>query len=486
MRSKPVLRWIGLGAVLCRGWSCSGDAAAPVPRPVVSSASMRENSLNTVSAFVKVETQRADSAQVSCTATASVEKTPFTPMASGPLEIAVFGLLPGTDYQCVVAAVGPGGLVRSDPIAYRTPALPAAVQGVRLQMTGAPPSGYVMTEVARDTAVVTLAFDSVGQVRWYRAFPSHLGDLAMGTEQLATGNFTVYVGASTGAQPVDGRYIEFKPNGDIVREYVAGAPYYTDSHELQLSFAGGAVASAQLFGYDVRPTDLTALGGRANQPVAGHFLVRQSVSGATEFFWNAWDHFTLADWVFVPANLASLSSIDFDHPNSLAIDRDGNYIVSFAGLGEITRIDASNGQMLWRLGGRHNQFSIVGDPLGGFGFQHDVRVLENGDLLFFDNGLLHNPPESRALEYRLDLAKMTATLVWQYRHLPAVFNPFVGSVQRLRNGNTLVGYGAVNRMTEVAPSGQVVWEGQLTINGQSVPFFYRVRRVASLYGYQAP
>jgi hypothetical protein len=24
--------------------------------------------------------------------------------------------------------------------------------------------------------------------------------------------------------------------------------------------------------------------------------------------------------------------------------------------------------------GRHNQFTIVGDPLGGFGFQHDVRV----------------------------------------------------------------------------------------------------------------
>jgi hypothetical protein len=232
--------------------------------------------------------------------------------------------------------------------------------------------------------------------------------------------------------------------------------------------------------------DLTTLGGRPGQPVAGHILVRQSASGATEFLWSAWDHFSLADWLFVPANLSSYASIDFDHPNSLALDRDGNYIVSFAGLGEITKIDTVTGQMRWRLGGRHNQFSIVGDPLGGFGFQHDVRVLENGDLLFFDNGLVHTPPESRALQYRLDLKKMTATLVWEYRHEPPVFNAFVGSVQRFQNGNTLIGYGAANLMTEVSPSGQVIWEARLTIDGQSVPFFYRVRRIASLYRYQHP
>jgi hypothetical protein len=41
-------------------------------------------------------------------------------------------------------------------------------------------------------------------------------------------------------------------------------------------------------------------------------------------------------------------------------------------------------------------------------------------------------------------------------------------------------------MTEVSPSGQVIWEGRLTVDGQSVPFFYRVRRIVSLYRYQHP
>jgi len=81
---------------------------------------------------------------------------------------------------------------------------------------------------------------------------------------------------------------------------------------------------------------------------------------------------------------------------------------------------------------------------------------------------------------------MTATLVWQYRHDPPVFNPFVGSAERFQSGNTLLGYGAHDLMTEVTSSGQVVWEGRLTIDGQPVPFFYRVRRVPSLYRYRRP
>jgi len=90
------------------------------------------------------------------------------------------------------------------------------------------------------------------------------------------------------------------------------------------------------------------------------------------------------------------------------------------------------------------------------------------------------------VQYRLDLQAKTATLVWQFRHDPLVFTPFVGSVQRLRSGNTLVGYGAASSMTEVTAEGQVVWQGRLTLNGQALPFFYRVRRIGSLYQYVQP
>lgn len=40
-----------------------------------------------------------------------------------------------------------------------------------------------------------------------------------------------------------------------------------------------------------------------------------------------------------------------------------------------------------------------------------MRVLGNGNLLLFDNGLRHDPSETRAVEYRLDNTAMTATLL---------------------------------------------------------------------------
>jgi hypothetical protein len=106
--------------------------------------------------------------------------------------------------------------------------------------------------------------------------------------------------------------------------------------------------------------------------------------------------------------------------------------------------------------------------------------------LLFDNGNYHTPPESRAVEYSLDTLAMTATLVWEYRHSPPVYAPFVGSVQRFQNGHTLIGYGAAGIMTEVSADGVVVWEGRLDVAGQLPTTFYRVRELPSLYTHQPP
>src|SRR5581483_4435957 len=90
------------------------------------------------------------------------------------------------------------------------------------------------------------------------------------------------------------------------------------------------------------------------------------------------------------------------------------------------------------------------------------------------------------VEYALDTTSMTATLVWEYRHTPPLYTQFTGSVQRLGNGNTLVGWtwNTPAVATEVTGDGQVVWEGILHTPGTVQP--YRFTRIASLYGYAEP
>jgi hypothetical protein len=135
------------------------------------------------------------------------------------------------------------------------------------------------------------------------------------------------------------------------------------------------------------------------------------------------------------------------------------------------------GSIVWRLGGVDSDFQFVNDPLGGFSLQHGMRELPNGNILLFDNGVGHQPPQSRTVEYQLDLNAMAATLVWQYDAEPHQFGSFMGFTQRLENGNTLITYGAHPLIREVNPDGEVVWE----LQGAATDGFYRAIRISSLY-----
>ena len=98
---------------------------------------------------------------------------------------------------------------------------------------------------------------------------------------------------------------------------------------------------------------------------------------------------------------------------------------------------------VWRWGGKHNQFTFLGDTLK-FSHQHDPARITNGNITMWDNGNLHTKivadtiatvPSSRAIEYKLDEVNHTATAVWQYNNLP--YSSAAGNVQRFDNtGNT--------------------------------------------------
>ncbi len=58
--------------------------------------------------------------------------------------------------------------------------------------------------------------------------------------------------------------------------------------------------------------------------------------------------------------------------------------------------------MLWRLGGNRSSFAM--GPGTKMAWQHDGRMLPDGELTFFDDG--SNPPihsQSRAVRIELDL-----------------------------------------------------------------------------------
>ena len=81
----------------------------------------------------------------------------------------------------------------------------------------------------------------------------------------------------------------------------------------------------------------------------------------------------------------------------------------------------------------------------------------------FDNGNFRTPQFSRAVEYKINTDSMTAEKIWEYRSEPYFFSGWMGNVQRLENGNTLVNWASSHlpKPTEISPEGDVVYQSSL-------------------------
>ena len=217
--------------------------------------------------------------------------------------------------------------------------------------------------------------------------------------------------------------------------------------------------------------DLTAVGGVANARVTGTVVQRIGPDGELLFQWSPFDHFQITD--LDPADRAQ-QNVNWTHGNALDVDSDGNLLVSFRSLGEITKIDARTGAVIWRMGGRANQFAFLDTPTPAFSRQHGVRSCGSGTLLLLDN--MGDPADSRAERYILDEAAHTARLAHSYGSAPRVVTEIGGSVQMLAEGRTMVSFGTAGRVEEYDASGRLTWH----IEGNP-GYVFRAQRIQSLY-----
>jgi len=91
---------------------------------------------------------------------------------------------------------------------------------------------------------------------------------------------------------------------------------------------------------------------------------------------------------------------------------------------------------------------------GPWFYQHDPDILENGNLLIFDN--LSLDKRSRVIEFDPRQQKV----VWEYKgseELP-LYSAIRGGQQKLSNGNVLICESNGSRIVEVNMQGELVWE----------------------------
>jgi hypothetical protein len=115
-----------------------------------------------------------------------------------------------------------------------------------------------------------------------------------------------------------------------------------------------------------------------------------------------------------------------------------------------------------------------------FSQQHSVQVLDNGNLLFFDNHRYLSPELSRCIEVEYNEDAHSASIVWEHELPLELFSGSRGECDRLDNGNTLITAGRTGNTLEVTPNNEVVWHLEVENSGFDVTM-YRSERIPNLH-----
>ena len=229
-------------------------------------------------------------------------------------------------------------------------------------------------------------------------------------------------------------------------------------------------------------------------PYIGMQIVEWDEDGNEVWRWNPFDHFSMLDtdlyggfWHQAFEN----GVYDWMHTNAFHFDEEESVIyVSHRHLSRISKIAYPSGNVIWNMG-LPSEFGAGDNNICtdlGFSFQHNIQLLDDGTLLFFDNGNISQHvlgdefPTSRVRNIRV-IDNAYCETIWEYELPSNLFGGGMGSVQLLESGNYLIytfGNGLGQNeptLREITPDYEVIWNYQ----GTDHAFWYRTYKIPSMY-----
>jgi arylsulfotransferase ASST len=307
-----------------------------------------------------------------------------------------------------------------------------------------------------------MLLDPSGNLIWFQPLPPN---------QLAA-DFRVQ---QLGGQPVLTWWQGYTNNGSGRGE---GVIFNTSYQQIATVQAGNGLQGMDLHEFLVTPQgDAWIIGvspvhyGTLKKPLMDAVIQEIDIkTGLVMFEWHAVDHVPITESFF--KTNAKGFVYDPYHMNSVALDSDGNLIVSMRNTWAVYKVNRQTGAVMWTLGSNKSNFKMGSGA--STAFQHDAIIQPDGSITMFDDG--GGPPTvraGRAVRISVNAAKGTATLLNQYKHSPALNTNFEGNAQVLPNGDVFVGWGQQPYFTEFSASGKMLFDARFTSNTSS----YRAYRM---------
>lgn len=349
--------------------------------------------------------------------------------------------------------------------------------------------------------------DHKGDVRYLISRPQ-IG-LATSIEVLDNGNFLITGDTSTGHLYYTNSFYEMEPTGRIVKEYLLEGLHHEvivlpNGNYLALgNDPNGLAIEDTIYEIDRETGEYVKIWDMdAYFQVESYDQYGRRISVETQ---GSDAH----DWIHI-------NSLSYDKTNDAIIisGRAQNVIISMDYYtGEINYI-ISNPELPLPLYLQDKLIKSVDDSFEWQFGQHNIQILDNGDLLFFDNGNSRannledaiSPEDnySRAVRVSIDIEEGTINNVWEYGHElgSEYYCEFLSGVQFLGEDHYLINFGGQIKDSEgnaessfddlfagtgatksnqiEVKNGTVVYETQLEANDLSGNV-YRSKRIENLY-----
>jgi Arylsulfotransferase (ASST) len=377
--------------------------------------------------------------------------------------VVVIGMHAETAYMLQAASSTASGTGTLEDT-FTTGKLPAqVVKGAATTFeAGALQDGWTLTNLMNNGPAVIVMYDMAGEPVWYYVNGDSSDQRGDVSADLVDGNH-ILIGPAPGEPP---REIDLE--GKIVWEGPAQGGDQMTHHAGKLSNGNYGVIR------DVRDQGAGLQGSQVDEVSPENEVI---------WSWNIFDHLEPKQG----------SNTDWCHGNSVTFDFENDAVYLNCRFLGIIKIKYSTKDVVWGLGGTFDTTTLLADfaftpGAGQFSDAHHPKYEANGNILMYDNGGFSQAGgfggsagsgfHSRAIEYAIDEAAGTATVVWEFPGDFSVdswftqdwYSPYWGDVDRLANGNMLID-GAIRstsaqaRIFEVDPTdGKVLWQMELPTN----------------------
>lgn len=236
---------------------------------------------------------------------------------------------------------------------------------------------------------------------------------------------------------------ELDPEGNVVRQFIDPLGHHDQYH-----YGDGRILYTSLEA--LSPEDSAkVIGGVPGSEIDGityaDTIKEVNVDGKLVWQWKVSERLPREEYPLQ----AHYTREHYPLINSVLPLRDGKHILaSMRSVSAVVIIERATGNIVWKVGSE-----VLAQ-------QHNATEMENGNILIFDNGAFRNG-ESITYSRAIEVDRATKKIVWEYRDRSQMlyfFTPFMGSAQRLANGNTLLCESAFGRLFEVTADGYICWE----------------------------